>query len=474
MRPTIRLVALHQLKNESTALSLERRRTMTHAWLFMVVFVASVSKVFGQVDSPDRCDAVLQHGIFNVQQYQENASYKRSLDTFFYHAEFRTHDEAIESGLSVGFPVYKVPLKIGATFDKETRESWKKEQMNMVNVNVSYETARSAAMSFADKTLIEGWVECIRLKGVERTLATGVTAGVRPLGERYVYFWIRYVSEITDFKPVIGSFQPTGVRFDAKTAPHKVGAPVPSGRDGLGGSYEVIDPQNVSFTVQIKGASSVAVPYSFRRVEKIAEEARGTIGQLGAFVVGEIRAFAFGADDGDKRIAKLRSQGWLECRGQSLNKLQYPELFEAIGYSWGSADKANVFNAPDLQGVFLRGWNHGSGKDPGAATRSALRPNGAEKDNVASYQTDVVGPHTHPLFFQYGMKVATNAVPNTGKGETWVTGGPDNAKLRAEVNAEGVVASETRPKNVYVMYAIFVGRPVVDDAKPVPTSDQDR
>ena len=44
-------------------------------------------------------------------------------------------------------------------------------------------------------------------------------------------------------------------------------------------------------------------------------------------------------------------EGYLFCRGQELSKLDYPELFNAIGYSYGSnPEDENVFFLPNLSG----------------------------------------------------------------------------------------------------------------------------
>jgi microcystin-dependent protein len=42
---------------------------------------------------------------------------------------------------------------------------------------------------------------------------------------------------------------------------------------------------------------------------------------------------------------------------------------QVIGHNWGSEDKSNTFKLPDLRGLFLRGWNHASDRDPDTAGR---------------------------------------------------------------------------------------------------------
>ena len=85
--------------------------------------------------------------------------------------------------------------------------------------------------------------------------------------------------------------------------------------------------------------------------------------------------------------------GWRVCDGRSLSKQQYPELFKAIGTSWGGKGEPD-FNLPDLRGRFLRGVDAGAGRDPDADKREASRPGGNTK-GVGSVQEDSFQNHTH-------------------------------------------------------------------------------
>ena len=73
------------------------------------------------------------------------------------------------------------------------------------------------------------------------------------------------------------------------------------------------------------------------------------------WIVGEIRAFAFGATGKDQMTKELLAQGWVECAGQTVPRTApFDQLFRAIGDAWGSADGHLVFYLPDLRGSFLR------------------------------------------------------------------------------------------------------------------------
>ena len=117
---------------------------------------------------------------------------------------------------------------------------------------------------------------------------------------------------------------------------------------------------------------------------------------LPAAYVGEIRQMAYDATNADS-FKPLTANGWMECAGQVLNAGDYPELYKALGNTWGTTNLGATFKLPDLRGQFLRGWNHGVSSDPEAAQRGPADPAnphagwaGAAGDAVGSRQTDAL------------------------------------------------------------------------------------
>lgn len=94
--------------------------------------------------------------------------------------------------------------------------------------------------------------------------------------------------------------------------------------------------------------------------------------------VGSIIAYAGALPD-------FSSQGWLACDGKPLSRDTYQELWEAIGTAYG-APSDKEFNTPALEGMFLRGVNRDSTRDPSAADRTPLRPGGNGGNQVGSMQ----------------------------------------------------------------------------------------
>lgn len=130
--------------------------------------------------------------------------------------------------------------------------------------------------------------------------------------------------------------------------------------------------------------------------------------------------------------------GWLECDGKAYLKTQYPGLSDAIGTAFGG--NTTHFNVPDLRGNFIRGWDHGAGRDPDAASRTTLATGGAIGNLIGSYQDDELESHAHSYY--------RGASSTSGTGSTAL-----NTEGSSTTGAAGG-SSETRPKNVYLMYII--------------------
>jgi len=86
-------------------------------------------------------------------------------------------------------------------------------------------------------------------------------------------------------------------------------------------------------------------------------------------------------------------KNWALCNGKVISKTAYPDLFTAIGTSWGSSG-ADKFNLPDLRGRFLRGDDAGTGRDPDAKKRLPSYPGGSTS-GVGSAQEDSFQDHSH-------------------------------------------------------------------------------
>lgn len=134
--------------------------------------------------------------------------------------------------------------------------------------------------------------------------------------------------------------------------------------------------------------------------------------------------------------------GWLECDGSAISRTIYADLFTAISDDYGVGDGSTTFNLPDYRGEFLRGWDHGAGTDPDAASRTD-RGDGTTGDNVGTKQNHELDSHIHNIPYQAGNNVNATA---------GATGYLQNAAITTDTSSTG--GNETRPTNVNVMYCI--------------------
>jgi microcystin-dependent protein len=78
------------------------------------------------------------------------------------------------------------------------------------------------------------------------------------------------------------------------------------------------------------------------------------LAQSGAPIVGEIRTLAIDPRN-ESTVAAMRRAGWAEANGQLLPRLDFPELFDAIGRLWTPERMAaDQFALPDLTRPAIR------------------------------------------------------------------------------------------------------------------------
>ena len=155
--------------------------------------------------------------------------------------------------------------------------------------------------------------------------------------------------------------------------------------------------------------------------------------------------------------------GWLLCDGSAVSRTTYATLFGAIGINFGGGDGIATFNLPDLRGRFMRGADHGAGRDPNAATRTASNPMGPTGDSVGTVEGDAFASHQHPLTdpghshnapTTNGIAGAGVEVPNVGSTSYDYAGAAPTTASMTGITEGAAGGSETRPKNVAVNYLI--------------------
>ena len=159
--------------------------------------------------------------------------------------------------------------------------------------------------------------------------------------------------------------------------------------------------------------------------------------------------------------------GYLECNGQSVSRTTFSALFAVIGTQYG-ASNSSTFKVPDLRGEFIRGFDNGRGVDSGrsvASSQSHQHPQ--HNHNVsASSNSSVSDPgHKHNILFGIGSfggssgaqvprdsGTITNRMSNSNTGISVSTSTSISQSNRGGTSN----SSETRPRNIAMMYVIKI------------------
>ena len=119
--------------------------------------------------------------------------------------------------------------------------------------------------------------------------------------------------------------------------------------------------------------------------------------------------------------------GWLAADGTAVSRSTYATLFAAIATTYGVGDGSTTFNVPDLRGYFVRGTGTNS--------------DGTVSGTFAAKQADELKSHTHTYTFK-----------STTGGSS--AGGDPNSITNTSVNTGATGGTETRPRNIAMLYCI--------------------
>lgn len=149
-------------------------------------------------------------------------------------------------------------------------------------------------------------------------------------------------------------------------------------------------------------------------------------------------------------------EGWIVADGSSANRTTYAALFAAIGTMYGAGNGTTTFYLPDYRGQFLRGWAHGAATDPDSAIR-ANRGDGTLGDAVGTRQEDAFQGHNHSASTDAKKDTAWQGLSQGGASVVQYFGSASvsvGAPTSDGVSGGPRLSSESRPKNVAVLYCI--------------------
>lgn len=134
--------------------------------------------------------------------------------------------------------------------------------------------------------------------------------------------------------------------------------------------------------------------------------------------------------------------GYLECDGSAISRTVYADLFSKISTDYGSGDGSTTFNLPDLRGEFVRGFDNGRGVDSGRVFGSS---------QLDAFQQWTAGFYTRWNYTQGGTSGAASQVDS---GQAGAANASDGAEVTIDPSTVARTASETRPRNVAMLYCI--------------------
>ena len=85
-------------------------------------------------------------------------------------------------------------------------------------------------------------------------------------------------------------------------------------------------------------------------------------------------------------------ENWLECNGQAVNRIDYADLFQRIGTTFGAGDGSTTFNVPNFNTRVPVGY------DSTDTDFNAIGKTGGSKTHTQTKEE--VGPHTHLLWVE--------------------------------------------------------------------------
>jgi len=145
--------------------------------------------------------------------------------------------------------------------------------------------------------------------------------------------------------------------------------------------------------------------------------------------------------------ASSAPDGWLECDGSNVNRATFPNLFNAIGITFGSGDGSTTFGLPDLRGEFVRGWDNGRGVDSGRSFGTAQLDQMQRITGTLGHRARIQttsGAFTRSPSADFG----TAAGGNGDETANFDSGNSPNARVSDTTDGE------TRPRNIALMYII--------------------
>jgi microcystin-dependent protein len=134
--------------------------------------------------------------------------------------------------------------------------------------------------------------------------------------------------------------------------------------------------------------------------------------------------------------------GWLAADGSAVSRSTYATLFAAIATTYGSGDGSTTFNLPDLRGYFVRG--------------SGTNSDSTVSGTFGTKQADAFQGHWHEIWGTPAQGASVGGAEDVQSPNSLLSSTSVRTAVTDGVNGTPRVASETRPRNIPMLYCIKI------------------
>jgi len=95
------------------------------------------------------------------------------LDEISYIKDFGSHDDALNFGISLGVPIFDVPLQLGGTFNSAKKDEWRKEYLNRRKHDVQEDVKRMLDAQTLNVEVVRIVADCLQMQNTGLWITIG-------------------------------------------------------------------------------------------------------------------------------------------------------------------------------------------------------------------------------------------------------------------------------------------------------------